>query len=203
MLTHPVTLYWHRADQLFCVPHFIVSTMQAGTTSIFKVFGMNGPSTNRESKPQNLLVGARFTISRGYWGPICHQGAPSGAPTPHPHGIQGHTCTYIHTNIWSIYIHILYMYNISHSLISSEGKGSLQLPILLTTNSTSPWQSASPWPSWDAVDAHTGPPYYYVTIETRWPLTPYIGDPGQPRDQRKPLIGIGCGVAWVVRPDIY
>ena len=52
MLTHPVTLYWHRADQLcFVVPmHFIVSTMQAGTTPIFNIFGMTGPSTNRESK---------------------------------------------------------------------------------------------------------------------------------------------------------
>ena len=40
-------------------PHFIISTMQAGTTPIFNVFGMTGPSTNRESNPQNLLVGAR------------------------------------------------------------------------------------------------------------------------------------------------
>ena len=85
MLTHPVTL--------FCGPHFIVNTMQAGTTPIFNVFGMTGPSSNRESNPQILLVSAGspllspFTISRGYWGPIRYQGAPSEAPTPDPHGV--------------------------------------------------------------------------------------------------------------------
>ena len=53
---------------------------------------MTGPSSNRESNPQILLVSAGsplsspFTISRGYWGPIRYQGAPSGAPTPDPHG---------------------------------------------------------------------------------------------------------------------
>ena len=73
---------------MFRGPHFIVSTMQAGTTPIFNVFGMTGPSSNRESNPQILLVSAGsplslpFTISRGYWGPIRHQGAPSGAPNP-------------------------------------------------------------------------------------------------------------------------
>ena len=36
---------------------FIVSTMQGGTTSIFKVFGMTGPSR---------LLSSPFTISRGY-----------------------------------------------------------------------------------------------------------------------------------------
>ena len=84
MLNHPVTLY--------CGPYFIVSTMQAGNTPIFNIFGMTGPNSNWESHTQNLLVGAMshlsvpFTISRGYWGPIRHQGAPSGAPTPDPHG---------------------------------------------------------------------------------------------------------------------
>ena len=77
---------------MFRGPHFIVSTMQAGTTPIFNVFGMTGPSSNRESNPQILLVSAGsplsspFTISRGYWGPIRYQGAPSRAPTPDPHG---------------------------------------------------------------------------------------------------------------------
>ena len=72
---------------MVCGPHFIISTMQAGTTPIFNGFGMTGPSSNRESNPQNLLVSARsslswpFTISRGYWGPIRHQGAPSEALT--------------------------------------------------------------------------------------------------------------------------
>ena len=53
---------------------------------------MTGPSSNRESNPQILLVSAGsplsspFTISRGNWGPIRYQGAPSGAPTPDPHG---------------------------------------------------------------------------------------------------------------------
>ena len=37
--------------QLFRGPHFIISTMQAETTPIFKVFGMTGPSTNRELNP--------------------------------------------------------------------------------------------------------------------------------------------------------
>ena len=32
--------------------------VQAGTTSIFKVIGMTGPSTNQESNPQILLVSA-------------------------------------------------------------------------------------------------------------------------------------------------
>ena len=55
---------------------------------------MTGPSSNRESNPQILLVSARssilspFTISRGYLGPIRHQGDPSGAPTPDPHGVN-------------------------------------------------------------------------------------------------------------------
>ena len=43
---------------LFPVPSFILSTMQAGTTPIYNIFGMTGPSRNRESNPQNLLVGA-------------------------------------------------------------------------------------------------------------------------------------------------
>ena len=43
---------------MFHGPYFIVSTMQTGTTPIFKVFGTTGPSTNRESNPQNLLVSA-------------------------------------------------------------------------------------------------------------------------------------------------
>ena len=78
---------------MFRGPHFIIRTMQAGTYPIFKVFGMTGPSSNRESNPQNLLVGARsplslpFTISRGNWGPIRHQRAPSGAPTLDPNGV--------------------------------------------------------------------------------------------------------------------
>ena len=57
---------------MFCGPSFIVSTMQEETTPIFKRFGMTGPSSNRESNPQILLVSAGsplsspFTISRGY-----------------------------------------------------------------------------------------------------------------------------------------
>ena len=43
---------------MFRGPYFIVSTMQAGTTPIFTVFGMTGPSINRESNPQILLVSA-------------------------------------------------------------------------------------------------------------------------------------------------
>ena len=33
---------------MFRGPHFIISTMQAGTTPIFKVFGMTGPSTKHQ-----------------------------------------------------------------------------------------------------------------------------------------------------------
>ena len=40
---------------MFHGPHFIVSTMQAGTTPIFNVFDMTVPSSNRESKPTNPL----------------------------------------------------------------------------------------------------------------------------------------------------
>ena len=67
-------------------PYFIVSTMQAGTTPIFNVFGMTGPSSNRESNIKIFLVSAGsplsspFTISRGYWGPI-RQEPPPRIPT--------------------------------------------------------------------------------------------------------------------------
>ena len=47
---------------MFRGPYFILSTMQAGTTPIFKVFGMTGPSTNRESNLQIFLVSARFPL---------------------------------------------------------------------------------------------------------------------------------------------
>ena len=56
---------------MFRCPSFIVSTMQEETTPIFNVFGMTGPSSNRESNPQILLVSdgsplsSPFTISRG------------------------------------------------------------------------------------------------------------------------------------------
>ena len=49
---------------MFRGPYFILSTMQAGTTHIFKVFGMTGPSTNQESNPQNHLVGAKSPYRR-------------------------------------------------------------------------------------------------------------------------------------------
>ena len=47
---------------MFRGPHFIISTMQAGTTPIFKVFGLTGPSNIWESNPQKLLVGARTKV---------------------------------------------------------------------------------------------------------------------------------------------
>ena len=46
----------------------MVSTMQGGTTPIFNVFGMTGPSTNRESNPQILLMDppyCRLLLSAG------------------------------------------------------------------------------------------------------------------------------------------
>ena len=95
MLTHPVTLYWQRADQLcFVVPPSSWIPCKKRPLPFLNVFGMTGPSNNRESNPQILLVSAGsplsspFTISRGYWGPIRYQRAPSGAPTPDPHGAK-------------------------------------------------------------------------------------------------------------------
>ena len=93
MLTHPVTLYWHRADQLcFGVPPSSWVPCKKRPLPFLNVFGMTGPSSNQESNPQILLVSAGsplsspFTISRGYWGPVHYQGTPSGAPTLDPHG---------------------------------------------------------------------------------------------------------------------
>ena len=51
---------------MFRGTHFIISTMQARTTPIFNVFGMTGPTTNRESNPQTLLVGAQPRSPRGH-----------------------------------------------------------------------------------------------------------------------------------------
>ena len=48
---------------MFRGPHFNMSTVQAGTTPIFKVFSMTWPSTNRESNPQNLLVSTRSPLA--------------------------------------------------------------------------------------------------------------------------------------------
>ena len=48
---------------MFHGPYFILSTMQAGTTPIFNVFGMTGHSTNEESNPLNLLVSAGSPLS--------------------------------------------------------------------------------------------------------------------------------------------
>ena len=45
---------------MFHGPFYIVSTMQAGTTHIFNVYGMTGPSSNRELNPQILLVSAKL-----------------------------------------------------------------------------------------------------------------------------------------------
>ena len=47
-------------------PSYIILTpgRPVGTTSIFKVFGMTGPSSHRESNPQILLVSAGFPLVR-------------------------------------------------------------------------------------------------------------------------------------------
>ena len=96
-LPHPVTLYWHQADQLcFVVPTSSWVPCKQGPLPFFIVFGMTGPSTNQELNPQILLVcvgsplSSLFTISRGYWGPFRHQGDPSGRQvkgTLDPHGV--------------------------------------------------------------------------------------------------------------------
>ena len=73
---------------------YIVPTsrvMQAGTTTIYKVFGMTWTKHHPGIEPIKLLGQCwvppivTFTISRGYWGPIQHQGAPSGASYPDLH----------------------------------------------------------------------------------------------------------------------
>ena len=108
MLTHPVTLYWHRADQLcVVVPPSSWVPCKKRPLPFFNVFGMTGPSSNRESNPQILLVSAGsplsspFTISRGYWGPIRYQGAPLEAPTPDPQG-RAPTGNWTHRTTWSL-----------------------------------------------------------------------------------------------------
>ena len=54
--------------------------MQAGSTTIFNIFGMTGPSSNQESNPQILLVSAGVTedlfVTRGL-----HQEPPPRTPT--------------------------------------------------------------------------------------------------------------------------
>ena len=91
MVTHPVTLYWHRADQL----HFMVPTMQAETTTIFNIFGKLWTQHRPGIKPTKPLdqcwvppiVFSPFTISRGLLRAYFRQEAPSGAPTPDPRGV--------------------------------------------------------------------------------------------------------------------
>ena len=70
MLTHPVTLYTGPTSYVSWAPlnHKYHTSRDH---SIFEVFGMTGPSTNRESNPQNLFgsrapLSSPFTISRGY-----------------------------------------------------------------------------------------------------------------------------------------
>ena len=81
---------------MFLGPHFVLSTMQEGTTHIFKVFGTTGRSTNWESNPQfsfflNLLGQCwippivSFYDQQGLLRTNRRQGAPSGAPTSDPH----------------------------------------------------------------------------------------------------------------------
>ena len=43
---------------MFHGPYFILITIQAGTSTFFKVFCMTGPSTNWESNPYNHLASA-------------------------------------------------------------------------------------------------------------------------------------------------
>ena len=119
MLIHPCSHIILTPGQpvMFRGPSFIVSTMQAGTTHIFNVFGMTGPSSNQESNPQILLVSAGsplsspFTISRGYLVSIRHQGAPSGAPIPDPHGAP--------FKEWKVFVPFLYMDKTSSYCIKS------------------------------------------------------------------------------------
>ena len=45
------TAQGHAFRKLFCGPYFILSTKQAGTTLIFNIHGMTGPSTYQELNP--------------------------------------------------------------------------------------------------------------------------------------------------------
>ena len=53
---------------MFCGPHFIISTMQAGITPIFKVFGMTNVSLYSESLKRDIHLASAipdlYTISR-------------------------------------------------------------------------------------------------------------------------------------------
>ena len=67
--------------------HFI---SQAGTTPIFKVFGITGPSTNRESNPQNLLLGPPIVAFYDQQGLLRTFSSPGGSiRSPHPGSPQG------------------------------------------------------------------------------------------------------------------
>ena len=103
MLTHPVTLYWHQADHLcFVVPPLSWVPCKQGSLPLLMSLVWPGPSTNRESNPENHLVSARsplaspFMTSRGYWGPIRHQEAPSWAHTTDNHR------AYMNGLVWSL-----------------------------------------------------------------------------------------------------
>ena len=61
---------------MFRGPYFILSTIQAGTTPIFNVFGMTGPSTKRKLNPEHHLVPAGKGGSRGGGGPPRFWGTP-------------------------------------------------------------------------------------------------------------------------------
>ena len=82
---------------------FILSTMQAGITPIFNVFGMTGPSTNQESNPQILLASAgshycclltSAGATEGYLSP------GSSISSPHPVPPRGNITTTEHGKVY-------------------------------------------------------------------------------------------------------
>ena len=78
---------------MFSSPYFILSTMQAGTTPIFNIFGMTGPSTNRELNPQMLLVSAGSALSSPFYDqqelPRAYWPLGSSIRSPHPEPLLG------------------------------------------------------------------------------------------------------------------
>ena len=90
-----ITLYWHRANQLcFGVPTSSwVPCKQGQLPFLTSLVWLDPAATgNRTHKSSwSMLVPPYRGLLRsagGYWGPIRYQGAPSGAPTPDPHGVK-------------------------------------------------------------------------------------------------------------------
>ena len=111
MLTHPVTLYWHQADQLFCCLFFILSTMHEGTTTIFKCLWYDWTHHRPGMEPTKPFGQCwppivAFYNQQGLLRTYSLQGAPLGAPYPDPHGVKRCTEANVQRSgtIWSLFV---------------------------------------------------------------------------------------------------